>query len=168
MIANLLTYIQGFGLVTKVMAAFGGIATLGFLGPFAPFAAAALSIVGSLIKWTWEGLVNVITHPVTLTIVLAAWLHGDWHGKKSDAQEVAVAKAQVTKLVKAQKDSNHAEELRAAAARAAAELEENKPVPPPAAPAASAAAVPAKPAGSVRHATSHRRETSSFAGLLGF
>ena len=60
-IVNILAWIKGLSLLSKVAAFIPG-------GQIVSMVSAAVSFIGTVIKWTWDGIQQCFTHPATFMV----------------------------------------------------------------------------------------------------
>ncbi len=129
---SFLAWLKGLSLFGKVaggLGSIGGLASLAFLGPVAPFVLAVFKAIGTVIKWFFEAVELTVTHPVILTIVVSAGFYG-WHLRgQFDSHKLEAAKIETQNIVsriKGQSDVEKSKAEAAIAARDAAETEAKK------------------------------------------
>jgi hypothetical protein len=132
-------WFTGLSIVAKVG---GGVAALGILSPVTSALTFVWTVLKAIITWIFDGFQNVVAHPVTLSIVMLAWLGGLYQGIEWDKHKVAMAKMQAAVLVKKVQGAADVETAKAKAAIAAREAAKTLPLIEPIVPVVAPASVP--------------------------
>lgn len=163
-----ISWLKSLSFIAKLSGMAGGLMSLGFLGPVAPFVFGFFKLIGVVIGWIWDGIQVSISKPVVLALEVLILAFGIWQGVKWDAHLVRDANQQVASLEAKMQAAKEIDDARAKAAIEAREAAKRQPPIVAPTPAAAPAGVP-KPAKRLRKSASASDDSAHFAfGLPSF
>ena len=115
-------WFTGLSIIAKLG---GGVAALGILSPVMSALTFVWTAVKAILTWIFDGFQNVVAHPVTLSIVMLAFLGGLWTQHDLDKRKIESYKIDaqnIAKKVQGAKDVEDAKAKAAIAARDAAKM----------------------------------------------
>lgn len=138
-------WFSALGWIGKLTAGLGALTPLAALNPLMSILTVIWTAIKTVIGWIFEGFQNVIAHPVTLSIVVIAFIGGMWSQHDLDKRKIESYKIDAQNIAKKVQGAADVEKAKAAAAIAARDAAKMLPLFEPnitVAPLASSVAVP--------------------------
>jgi len=125
-LATAWAWFSGLGWIAKIGTGLAALTPLAALNPIMGILAWCWNIITTVMGWIFEGVQNVIAHPVTLSIVVLAYIGGMWMQHDLDKRKIESYKIEaqnVAAKVEGQRDVEKQKAAAAIAARDAAKIQ---------------------------------------------
>lgn len=127
-LATAWAWFSGLGWIAKIGTGLAALTPLAALNPIMGILAWCWNIITTVMGWIFEGFQNVIAHPVTLSIVVLAYIGGMWMQHDLDKRKIESYKIEAQNIAKKAEGVYNVEKAKAAAAIAARDAAKIQPL----------------------------------------
>lgn len=118
-LATAWAWFTGLSWMGKIGSGIAALTPLAALNPIMSILAVAWTAIKTVLMWIFDGFQNVVAHPVTLSIVLLAYVGGMWSQHDLDKRQIESYKIDAQNIAKKVRGAEDVEEQKAKAAIAA-------------------------------------------------